>query len=253
MSGAAAGISTRARMPRSRAPSVSAASTRSRRTLADRHRHHQDDLEHRADEDDEQLLHLADAGPQDQQRDEGGGRQIARERDERLEERLDRLVGAHQDADRHRDQRREHEAAEHAPDRHADVEQEAVLGQQQPAVLDHGERDRRGRSSRHSRRASRRPRRRRTARRTRCRARRVAVLETGARGFMRASGVTRPRATARAARGVAMRSSARGARHPHRAAASRDARSTRSTAASEHCALTARTAYRRASTGPGSA
>ena len=33
MPGAADGISTRARMPRSRAPSVSAASTRSRRTL----------------------------------------------------------------------------------------------------------------------------------------------------------------------------------------------------------------------------
>ena len=33
MLGADAGISTRARMPRSRAPSVSAASTRSRRTL----------------------------------------------------------------------------------------------------------------------------------------------------------------------------------------------------------------------------
>ena len=63
---------------------------------ADRDRDHQDDLEHRADEDDEQLLQLADAGPQDQQRNEGGGRQIARKGDERLEEGLDRLVGAHQ-------------------------------------------------------------------------------------------------------------------------------------------------------------
>ena len=63
---------------------------------ADGDRHHQDDLEDRADEDDEQLLRLADAGPQDQQRDEGRGRQVAREGDERLEERLDRLVGAHQ-------------------------------------------------------------------------------------------------------------------------------------------------------------
>ena len=106
----------------------------------DRDRHHQDDLEHRADEDDEQLLQLADARPQDQQRNEGGGRQVARERDERLEERLDRLVGAHQDAERHRDQRRQHEAADHAPDRDADVVEEAVLGQQQPAFLDHGER-----------------------------------------------------------------------------------------------------------------
>ena len=80
--------------------------------VADRDRDHQDDLEHRADEDDQQLLHLADAGPQDQQRDEGGGRQVAREGDERLEERLDRLVGAHQDAERHGDQRRQDEAAD---------------------------------------------------------------------------------------------------------------------------------------------
>ena len=69
--------------------------------VADRDRHHQHDLEERADEDHQQLLRLADAGPQDQQRDEGRGRQVARERDERLEERLDRLVGAHQHAERH--------------------------------------------------------------------------------------------------------------------------------------------------------
>ena len=59
-----------------------------------------------------ELLHLADAGPQDQERNERGGRQVARERDERLEERLDRLVGAHRDAERHRDDRRQHEAAD---------------------------------------------------------------------------------------------------------------------------------------------
>ena len=105
----------------------------------DRERHHQHDLEHRANEDNQQLLHLADAGPQDQQRDEGRGRQIARERHERLEERLDRLVGAHQDAERHRDQRREHEAADHAPDGYADIVGEIVFGQQLRAVLHHGE------------------------------------------------------------------------------------------------------------------
>src|SRR3546814_6822564 len=38
---------------------------------ADGHRHHQDELEDGADEDDQQLLGLADAGPEDQQRDEG--------------------------------------------------------------------------------------------------------------------------------------------------------------------------------------
>ena len=101
---------------------------------------HQDDLEDRADEDDEQLLQFADAGPQDQQRDEGRGRQIASKGDERFEEGFDRLVGAHQHAERHRDDRGEREAADDAPDRHADVEQEAVLGEQVIAFLHHGQR-----------------------------------------------------------------------------------------------------------------
>jgi hypothetical protein len=48
---------------------------------------------------------LADAGPEDEERHEGGGRQIAREGHEGLEEGLDRLVGAHEDAERHRDER----------------------------------------------------------------------------------------------------------------------------------------------------
>ena len=85
---------------------------------ADDHRDHQHDLEEHADEDDEELLRLADAGPQDQERDERGRRQVARERHERLEERLDRLERAHRDAERHADDRGEHEAADHAPDRH---------------------------------------------------------------------------------------------------------------------------------------
>src|SRR5438874_1008460 len=78
---------------------------------ADDQRHHQDDLKHRADEDHRELLLLADAGPQDQQRNEGRGGQIAREGHERLEEGLDRLERAHQDAERYRDERREDEAA----------------------------------------------------------------------------------------------------------------------------------------------
>ena len=127
-------------MPRSRAPERHRRLDQVAAHARHRHRHHQHDLEHRADEDDEQLLQLAEPRPQDQQRNEGGGRQVARERDERLEERLDRLVGAHQDADRHRDQRGQCEAADHAPDRDADVVEEAVLGQQQPALLHHGER-----------------------------------------------------------------------------------------------------------------
>src|ERR671933_143726 len=67
--------------------------------LADRDRHHQHDLEDGADEDDEELLHLPDAGPEDEKRHEGGGRQVAGERNEGFEEGLDRLVGAHQDAE----------------------------------------------------------------------------------------------------------------------------------------------------------
>ena len=73
---------------------------------ADDHRDHQHDLEEHADEDHEQLLRLADAGPQDQERDERGRGQVARERHERLEKRLDRLERAHRDAERHAERRR---------------------------------------------------------------------------------------------------------------------------------------------------
>jgi hypothetical protein len=94
---------------------------------------HQDDLENRPDEDDEQLLRLADPGPEDQQRNERGRREIARERNKRLEERFHRLERAHCDAERHGDDRGEDEAADHAPDRHADVLDEVELGEQFPA------------------------------------------------------------------------------------------------------------------------
>jgi len=59
---------------------------------------------------------------------------------ERLEESLDRLVGAHQNTERHGNDRRQHKAADDPPYRHADVEQEAVLCQQFPAFLQHGQR-----------------------------------------------------------------------------------------------------------------
>ena len=72
-----------------------------------------------------ELLRLADARPQDQQRDERRRRQVARERDERLEERLDRLVRAHRDAERHAEHGGDDEAAEDAPHRDADVLDEA--------------------------------------------------------------------------------------------------------------------------------
>jgi hypothetical protein len=84
-----------------------------------------------------QLLRLADAGPQNEQRDEGRRRQVAREADEGLEEGLDRLVRPHRDAQRQGQCRRDHEAADHAPHGHADVLGEAVLGQQHPARLEH--------------------------------------------------------------------------------------------------------------------
>ncbi len=107
---------------------------------ADRHGDHQHDLEERADEDDQQLLRLADACPQDQQRDERRRRKVARERDEGLEERLDGLVRTHRDAERHADQRGEDEAAEHAPDRDADVLGEAELREERPALVQHRDR-----------------------------------------------------------------------------------------------------------------
>ncbi|MPM44513.1 hypothetical protein SDC9_91191 [bioreactor metagenome] len=43
------------------------------------HGHHEGDLEHRADEDDQQLLCFAHAGPEDQQRNEGRCGQVAAE------------------------------------------------------------------------------------------------------------------------------------------------------------------------------
>ena len=101
---------------------------------ADRDRHHQDDLEHGADEDHEELLRLADAGPQDQKRHEGGGGQVAGEGDERLHEGLHAFVGAHQDAERHGDEGGEDEAAEDAPDRDADVAEEPEAGEEGAAV-----------------------------------------------------------------------------------------------------------------------
>jgi hypothetical protein len=100
---------------------------------------HQDQLEHGADEDNQQLLRFAEASPQDQQRDECRGGQIARERDERLEEGFDGLIGAHQNAERHGDERRQDEAADDAHDRDRDIVAEVELGQQLPAVAQHGD------------------------------------------------------------------------------------------------------------------
>ncbi len=185
MSGAAAGISTRgedaavARAQRQRRLDQIAAHA------ADTDSHHQHDLEHRADEDHQKLLQFAEARPQDQQRDESGGRQVARERDERLEKRLDRLVGAHQDAERHRDQRGQHEAAEHAPDRRCRCRRRkpCLISSSQPSstMVERIGQEGLGDDSRPESRSTTPPR---TERRTRCRARRGPVGEMGARGFM---------------------------------------------------------------------
>ena len=109
---------------------------------AHRHGHHQGDLEHRADEDHEQLLRLADPGPQDQERDEGRRRQVAREAHEGFQERLHGLPRAHGDARGHGHGGGQREAPHDAPHRDGDVGPEAVLAQEAPAVGQHGRRAR---------------------------------------------------------------------------------------------------------------
>src|SRR5690606_22628281 len=107
---------------------------------ADGDGNHQDDLENRADDDDAELLRLADAGPEDEQRDEGGGGKVAREGYEGFEEGFDALEGAHQDAERHGEDRGDDEAADHAPDGEPDIDDEAVFGEQRDAGLQRLER-----------------------------------------------------------------------------------------------------------------
>src|SRR5207244_13097063 len=104
------------------------------------HGEQQVSMEAQADKKDQRLLQSADARPQDQQRDEGRRGQITGKRDERLQEGLDRLIGAHQNAKRHSDDGRQRKAADDPPYRHADVEQEAVLYEEFPALLQHGQR-----------------------------------------------------------------------------------------------------------------
>src|SRR3989454_739541 len=62
-------------------------------------------LEEGADEDDGDLFLDADADPEDEQWDQGRDREIANEIGDRFDRRLDDLEAAHQDAERHRDQR----------------------------------------------------------------------------------------------------------------------------------------------------
>jgi hypothetical protein len=66
--------------------------------------------------------------------------EVARERDERLEERFDGLVRAHRDPQGHRDHGGKDEAADHAPDGDRDVLGEAVLREQRPSFPEHGQR-----------------------------------------------------------------------------------------------------------------
>src|SRR5205814_2380545 len=68
---------------------------------------HQRVEEDRTDEQDRHLRRLPDAQPDQQQRDERAGRQVAQQADDRLQERLPGLEAAHQDAQRYRDRHRQ--------------------------------------------------------------------------------------------------------------------------------------------------
>src|SRR2546421_3199000 len=78
-------------------------------------RHHQDELEEDAEPDHRDLLVLAQPLEQDQERDEGRGRHVAHEVEDRLEECANRLEGSHQQTQGHGDHRRQDEAG-HDPE-----------------------------------------------------------------------------------------------------------------------------------------
>ena len=99
---------------------------------------HQGNLKDSADEDDEDFLQLTDAGPENEQGNECGGRQITAERYERLEEGFDGLVSAHTDAERYGDKRCQKKSGQHTPDGHPDILGKAVFGKEQPSFAQHG-------------------------------------------------------------------------------------------------------------------
>ncbi|OBQ31497.1 MAG: hypothetical protein AN485_23860, partial [Anabaena sp. MDT14b] len=85
------------------------------------HRHHQHNLKHRADENHQHFLQLANARPQNQQGDKGRGGQIAAKGHKGFEEGFHPFVRAHRNAQRHGDQAGQNEAGQHPPNRHGDV------------------------------------------------------------------------------------------------------------------------------------
>ena len=91
---------------------------------------HEDVVEDRAHHDEPDLGALVDAQPQQEQRREGGGRDVAQEPDLRLEERLDRGEGADGDAEDGADHHRDAVADGHALHRRREVALEGAGGPQ---------------------------------------------------------------------------------------------------------------------------
>src|SRR2546422_3545691 len=96
-------------------------------------------LEEGADEDDGDLFLDADADPEDEQWDQGRDREIANEIGDRLDRRLDDLEAAHQDAERHRDQRGDDEARHDLGDTRPRVHEERAVPGHVDARLDDGD------------------------------------------------------------------------------------------------------------------
>src|SRR5207249_2128665 len=96
-------------------------------------------LEEGADEDDGDLFLDADADPEDEQWDQGRDREIANEIGDRLDRRLDDLEAAHQDAERHRDQRGDDEARHDLGDTRRRVHEERAVPGHVDARLDDGD------------------------------------------------------------------------------------------------------------------
>ena len=94
-------------------------------------------LEEGADEDDEELLGVARARPQDGQRHEGHHRHVADEVDQRLDRRLPGAVAADEDADRQGERGRDQKAEADAVDADAGIGSELAAPPQLAEPADH--------------------------------------------------------------------------------------------------------------------
>jgi len=95
-----------------------------------------------AREQDEDLLQVADAGPQDGQRDQRHDRHVAHRRDQRLERAFDDAEITHENADRHGDDGGGGPADEDAIDADGGVRYEDPFRKLAPAFFKHGPRAR---------------------------------------------------------------------------------------------------------------